>query len=93
MTLTRAREVFDQAIALGRRSVNWHEVVVVEVDPPRADFGKQGDRIVRRQAAADDVAERVAPLVAHGPEAERELVFGPRFVLVRHGRRSARCRA
>ena len=73
-------EILDDAIALGGGGVDRHEVVVVQVDAPRADLGQQRDRIDRRQRIAHDVAERIAAAIADGPQAERELVFRPRCV-------------
>ena len=58
-----------------------HQVVVVQVHAPRADFAEQRGGIDRDRApVADDVAERIAAAVADGPEAKREFVLGTRGV-------------
>ena len=76
MVLEGRLELADDAVALGRGRAEWHEVVVVEVDPPRADLGELRDGAVGVRGGARRVAERVAAGVADRPEAEAELVGG-----------------
>ena len=84
VTLARAFEARDDAIALGRRGVDRHEIVVVQVHSPRACLREQRDGIVGRKRLANGVAERIAAAVADGPEAEGELVRRRRMEYVRH---------
>ena len=68
-------EVLDDLVALGRRGVDRHEVVVVEVDAVGPHLGQQVDDLDRREHRAHRLAEGVAAGVADRPEAERELVL------------------
>ena len=77
-------ELLDDPVALGGRGVDGHQVVVVEVHAPRADFGQHLDRVDRRQRRTHLGAERIAAAVADGPETEGELVFGEGGVIVAH---------
>ena len=86
-------ELLDDAVALGGRGVDRHEIVVVQVDAPRADLAEHRHGVDRRQRRRDRVAERIAAAVADGPETEGELVFGTRRVLVGHRARSPAGRA
>ena len=66
----------DDAIALGGRRVDGHQIVVVQVHAPGADLGEQLHGVDRRQGGTDFGAERIAAAVGDGPQAEGELVFG-----------------
>ena len=77
-------KVLDDAIAVRGRRVDGHEIVVVEIDAPRANFCEQRNRIGWRERRPDDVAERIAAAIADRPEAERELVLGARSELIGH---------
>ena len=57
----------------------------MEVDAPRADVTEQRGGIHRRKNVAHLDAERIAPAIADGPQAEGKLVFGTRCVDVGHG--------
>jgi hypothetical protein len=70
VALAGAPELLDDAIALGRRRVDRHQIVVVQVHAPRTDVAEHGDRIGGRERVAHRVAERIAAAVADGPEAE-----------------------
>jgi hypothetical protein len=83
--LTRALELSDDPIALGRRRIDRHEVVVVKVHSPRSDLREHRDGVHRRQGLPDGIAERIAAAIADRPQSERELVFRTRLVLLRHG--------
>ena len=80
----RRLELADDAIALGRRGVDRHEIVVVQVDAPGADLAEQRHGVDGRQRRPHGIAERVAAAVADGPEAERELVLRARRIGVCH---------
>jgi hypothetical protein len=84
VALAGGLECFDNAIAVGGRRIDRHQIVVVEVYAPRADLAEHRHSIDRRERVAHDVAERIAAAVADGPEAERELVFRSRCIGVRH---------
>ena len=77
-------EVLDDGVALARRRVDRHQIVVVEIDAPGADLAEHPDRIDRRQRRADHVAEGVTSPIADCPEAERKFVFRSGIVGVRH---------
>ena len=68
-------EVLHDPVVLGRRGVDRHEVVVVEVDAVGAHLGQQVDDLDRAEDRPHRLAERVAAGVADRPEAERELVL------------------
>ena len=63
----RLPEAGDDLPARRGRCVDRHEVVVVKVHAPRADFGEQAHDFDRRQRCAHRRAERVAARVADGP--------------------------
>jgi hypothetical protein len=69
-------ELLDDAIALGGRRVDGHQVVVVQVHAPGADIGQQLHGVDRRQDGTDFGAERIAAAVGDGPQAEGELCSG-----------------
>jgi hypothetical protein len=74
--VTRFAKLAHDPVALRRRGVDGHEVVVVEVDAPCAHLGEQAHDLDRRARRPDEVAERIAPAMADGPETEGELVLG-----------------
>ena len=67
-------EAADDAVAFGGRGVNRHQIVVVEIDAPRAEIAQPLDRNDRVHRWPDELAEGVSTAVADGPEAEGELV-------------------
>jgi len=86
----RPLEVGDDALALGGRGVNGHQVVIVEIDAIGAHFGQQVHDLHWRERIAHLHTERVAPPVAHRPQAEGEFV--PRLgIVVAHARCSSLC--
>ena len=72
----RLAEVAHDAVALGGGGVDRHEVVVVEVDAPRAELGEAVHGRHRIERRPHELAERIAAAVADGPETEREFVCG-----------------
>ena len=75
MIVTRLPKLADDPVALGRGGVDRHQIVVVEVDPPRTRFAQQLGDLTRRQTRTHRVTEGVAAAVADGPQTERELVL------------------
>jgi len=83
--VTRLPKLADDPVAVWRRGVDWHQVVVVQVDAPGAHLGEQVDDLHRRQPRTHRIAERVATRIADRPQTERELVRGAWLVrVVRH---------
>ncbi len=82
---TRLGELLDDAVALGGRGVDRHEIVVVEVDAPGADLAEQLRGLDRGQWRTDFGPERIAAAIGDGPQAEGKLVLGTGDV-VRHRR-------
>src|SRR5690606_2217699 len=73
--LQRLLEAGDDLIALGRRGVDGHQVVVVQVDAPGADVRQHVHDVDRVDGRARLGAERVASTVSDGPQAKRKLVL------------------
>ena len=71
----------DDPVALVGAGAEWHQVVVVEVEPPRADVRQLADVVDRPQRRSRRVAEWIAAAVGGRPQAEGELVLGFRFVV------------
>ena len=67
-------EFLDDAIAFGRCGVDGDEIVVVEIDAPRARVREQLHRVDGRQEIADGLTEGIAAAIADGPETKGELV-------------------
>ena len=65
----------DDAVAFGDGGIDWHQIVIVQVDAPRAHLRQHGDNINWGNMRAHSVAKRVASAVADRPQAEGELVF------------------
>ena len=81
-SLHAALELAHDAVALGRRGVDRHQIVVVQVDAPRAEFAENGDDVIGRNGGTNGVAKWIATAVAECPEAKRKFVFRPGIVLV-----------
>ena len=64
-------ELLDDAIALGGRRVDGHQVVVVQVHAPGADIGQQLHGVDRRQGGTDFGAERIAAAVGRRSRGRR----------------------
>ena len=58
----------------GRGGIDGHEIVVVQVDAPRAQFGKTLGDAHGIESGPDEIAEWIAAAVAHGPQPVAELV-------------------
>ncbi len=69
-------EILDDLIALGGRGIDRHEVVVVEVHAPRADFGQQMNNLDGGQRFADGLAKGIGARTADGPQAKGKFVLG-----------------
>src|SRR5262249_1809605 len=80
--LASSLELAYDAIALGRRRVDWHEIVVVKIHAHGAYFGQQADQLDWRHRGPDGLSERVAPAIADRPQAEREFMLGARCVRI-----------
>ena len=90
MLLARPRKVTHDPVTLGGRGIDRHEIVVVEVHAPCADFAQERGGVDRRESGADSVAEGIAAAIADGPETERELVFRAWAVPIGHDVSAAR---
>ena len=75
MLLARRLELAHNAIALGWGGVDGHQIVVVQVDAPGAEFTQNGDDVVGRNGGANGLAKWIAAAVTECPEAERKFVF------------------
>ena len=83
---TRLPEVAHDSVPIGRRRVDGHQVVVMQVDSPGADVTEQPGKLDRGQPRPHRGAEGIASRVADRPETKGELVLGSRFVgVVGHG--------
>ena len=71
-------EACDDRVAFRCTRTERHEVVIVERDAPRTDFGELVDGVKRVEWWPGGFAEGVAGLPANGPHAEGELVGGVR---------------
>ena len=69
-------EVPHNFVLLGSRGGDGDQIVVVEVDPPRADFGQQVNDLHRRNCIAHGFAEGIPARIADGPQAKGEFVLG-----------------
>ena len=78
----RLFEVAHDPVAPGRGRIDRHQVVVMEVDAPRADLPQKLDQLHRRAHLPHRVAERVASNVADGPKTKTEFIF--RFGCIGH---------
>ena len=72
----RRLELAHDPVAVGRRRIARHEVVVVEIHAVRAELAELLDDVDGRDRRAHRIAERIAADVADGPEAEGEVVLG-----------------
>ena len=66
----------DDAVALGGRSVDGHQIVIVKIHAPGSCFGQQGHNVRWRHRRPHKIAEGIAPSIAHGPKSKGEFVFG-----------------
>ena len=80
----RTLEPRHDRVALGRARAEGHEVVVVEADAVRADFGEVLHRVDGIERCPHLVAERVSARAADCPETESEVIVGNRGELVTH---------
>ena len=62
--------------SLRGRGVEGHEVVVVKIHAVGAQPGQALDGDDRISAGRTELAERIAPSIANGPQTKRELVCG-----------------
>src|SRR5213078_4445723 len=76
----RLFEIFHNAIAVRRRGVDRHQIVVVKVDAISTEPAQLFDHLDWTETRARGVAERITPAIAHGPESESEFVFRTRLV-------------
>src|SRR5205085_10653004 len=83
----RALKLAHNPVALLRRSINRHKIVVVKIDSHRAHFCEHSHGFYRRERRTHSIAKRVAPAIPYGPESESEFVFRARSVCIRHGYR------
>src|SRR5262249_27378686 len=67
-------EVPYDAVAVGRGRVDRHEIVVVKIHAPGAEFSKLVYSCHRVERGPDELAEWIAPTIADGPKTEREFV-------------------
>ena len=74
------RNCFTMRSRSGRARTGRHEIVVVEVHSVRAEIREALHCIDRVERRSRFVTEGVAPTIADGPEAERELVGRLGFV-------------
>jgi hypothetical protein len=70
----RLLEVGDDAVPGRGVGAERHQVVVVETDAVRTEFGELVDGLDRVERGTGGLTERVARLPADGPETEGELV-------------------
>ena len=70
----RLLEAVDLLLALGVGRAEREQVVVVEGQAVGAELGELLDGVHDVERGAGRAAERVGPVVADGPESERELV-------------------
>src|SRR5206468_11606763 len=82
----RAGKLLHDPIALGRRRVDWDQIVVVQVDAPRPNLRKHRDGGGRRKRIPDRITEWIAAAVADRPQSKRELVLTTGHVRIRHSR-------
>ena len=81
-----ALEGRDDRVALVRRCVDRNEIVVVQVDAPRADFGEHRDDVVGRNHRTHEIAKGIAPAIPYRPQTKCEFMFWFRFKRIpRHG--------
>src|SRR4029077_14445122 len=67
MLLAGFLELANNGIPFGAVCVDWHQVIVVKVDAPSADFSEHGDDVDRRNKRTNKIAKRIAPTVPNGP--------------------------
>ena len=63
-SVARRLELADDAIALGGRGVDRHEIVVVQVHAPGADLGEHAHGVDRGKSRTHRIAERIAAAIA-----------------------------
>ena len=73
-------EFANDFVAFGRSGVDGHEIVVMKIDAPSADFRKHSDDIDRRNHGTNEISKRIAAAVTDGPQAERKFMFGPGLI-------------
>ena len=68
-------EVPHKAISFGRRCVDRHQIVIVQIYAPCTDVGEQAHQLRWRKLRANRIAKMVAASIADCPESKRELVL------------------
>src|SRR6185437_4689716 len=68
-------EVAHNLVMFRRSRVNWNQVVVVQVDAPRAYFSEQIDKLRRGEQGTDEVAEGITSAIADGPQSESKFML------------------
>src|SRR5436305_8755929 len=78
--LAGALEATDDFVALARRGIDGHEIVVVKIDAVRAHLTKHRRNLVRRKSWPHEVPEWIAAAITNRPKPEREFVLRFRYI-------------
>src|SRR3954454_21952321 len=78
--LAGALEATDDFVALARRGIDGHEIVVVKVDAVRAHLTKQRRNLDRWKSRPHEIAEWIPAAITNRPKPERESVLRFRYI-------------